>query len=316
MIKKFTQSITAYRCRICKKYGTDNLLVLPDTQEEYINLEDLLDEFFGYINTCRIDEYTHRAIILTKSVEKEILDNGVIRLHIQPNAGRSFENFSVIEHTTNNISSFKGESNSAVYNHNVLFYINKENNTFIFHRYGQSGCKTVFLNIFNAFLLEKGLIAHFDILLSDEMFEDSKKYIPEKISLITTYSDVYSDKADNTKEKSKKKIEQETIISLNAPKAQGIKNWFTSLTQKEPSLEELKEILIKDDFPSDFEDAKLTLKFGRVRRRISLSEFSGLIAEYDITDKLEIFADGTVSKNSIRTISDNYALSFMQEKGE
>lgn len=312
MTKELTQSITAYRCRICKKYGTDDLLQYSKENKNPISLEMLLAEFFDYIQHCRIDVYTRRAIMLSKKANKESLENGITRLHIQPNAGRSFENFSVINHKTNGISSFKGEENSAVYNHNVLFYIGKDTNTFVFHRYGQSGCKTAFLNIFNSFLSNKGLIAHFDILLSDEMFEDRNKYIPEKISLITTYSDEYSDKSDNAKEKPIKKIEQETIISLNAPRAQNIRAWFGKLTKKEPTIDELKEVLIKDAFPSEFEDAKLTLKFGKVRRRISLSEFSGLIAEYDITDKLQLYADGSVNETSIREISDKYALSFMQ----
>lgn len=312
MTKKFTQSITAYRCRICKKYSTDNLLLKTEGNEEQIDLETLLFEFFEHIKFCKIDEYTHRAIVLTKPVEKDILDGNIMRIHIQPNAGKSFENFSVVNYKTNNIRAFKGEEHSAVYNHNILLYIGKNTNTFIFHRYGQSGCKTAFLNTFNDFLSPRGLIAHFDVLLSDEMFESCEKYIPERISLITTYSDVYSDKSDNTKEKSKKKVEQETIISLNAPRAQGIREWFANLMKKEPSMEELKEILIKDNFPGEFEDAKVTLKFGNVRRKIGLSEFSGLIAEYDITDKLIINADGSVSEKSIRKISDEYALHFMQ----
>lgn len=311
MVKKFTQSITAYRCRICKKYSTEDLLVPTDKNNEVIDLESLLYEYFGYIKHCKIDEYTRRAIVLSKDAEKTVMDNTVTRIHIEPNAGRSFENFSVVNHKSNNISRFKGDVNSAVYNHNVIFYLSKNINTFIFHRYGQSGCKTAFLNTFNNFLSTKGLIAHFDVLLSDEMFEGRNKYVPEKISLITTYSDMYSDKTDNAKEKPRKKIEQETIISLNAPRAQGIKAWFGNLAQKEPSIEELKEVLIKDAFPSEFEDARLTVKFGKVRRQISLSEFTGLIAEYDITDKLEINADGSVSKASLCQISDDYALSFM-----
>lgn len=315
-MKNITQSITAYRCKICKKYGTDDLLYFSESNPHPIDLEKLLVEFFVYIKQCRIDTYTRRAIMLRQNASKALLDGDITRIHIQPDAGRSFENFSVINHKTNNVSAFNGEDNSAVYNHNVLFYIGKNTNTFVFHRYGQSGCKTAFYNIFNDFLSTKGLIAHFDILLSDEMFEDRKKYIPEKISLITTYSEEYSDKADNTKEKPRKKIEQETIISLNAPRAHGIKEWFINLTRKEPSIDELKEVLIKDDFPSAFEDAKLTLKFGKVRRRISLSEFTGLIAEYDITEQLELHADGSVSETSIRDISDKYALSFMQEMGD
>lgn len=313
MKKTFTQSITAYRCRICKKYHIDDLLLKEIDDKDRVDLERLLYEFFDYIKQCRIDEYTHRAIVLSTKAEKNTLENGITRLYIQPKAGRSFENFAVIDHDTNGIRTFKGENNSAVYNHNVLIYLGEEKNTFVFHRYGQSGCKTIFSNIFNEFLATKGLVAHFDILLSDEMFENMDKYMPEKISLITTYTDEYSDKADNTKDGARKKIEQETIISLNAPRAKGVKDWFANLVKKEPSLNELKEVLIKDDFPSEFEDAKLTVKFGKVRRKISLSEFSGLIAEYDITDKLVINADGTVSKSSIYKISDDYALSFMKQ---
>ena len=316
MKKMLVQSITAYRCRICKKYATEDLLVLSDQNKNPLDLEELLYEFFEYIKCYRIDRNTHRTIILSDPFDKRIIDGGITRIHIQPQAGRSFENFAVINHRTNNLDAFKGEYNSAVYNHNVLFYINKESNTFIFHRYGQSGCKTAFLNIFNDFLAIKGLIAHFDILLSDEMFEDGKKYTPEKISLITTYADEYSDKSDNIDEKSRKKIEQETIISLNAPRAKGIKEWFGNLRKKEPSISELKEILIKDEFPSDFEDAKLTLKFGKVRRQISLSEFTGVIAEYDITEQLDLEMDGSISQESLRSISDKYALSFMQKNGE
>ena len=74
--------------------------------------------------------------------------------------------------------------------------------------------------------------------------------------------------------------------------------------------------MIKDEFPSDFEDAKLTLKFGKVRRQISLSEFTGVIAEYDITEQLDLEMDGSISQESLRSISDKYALSFMQKNGE
>lgn len=312
MSMKVTQSLTAYRCRICKKYGSDDLLQYSDNNKNPIDLNDLLADFFAYIKECRIDKNTRRAIMLSKKRHIITLKGNIRRIHIQPDAGRANENFSVINHRTNGISSFRGEDNSAVYKHNILFYIGNNTNVFIFHRYGQSGCKTAFLNIFNSFLSSQELVAHLDIILSDEMFTDINKCTLEKIRLITNYSETYSDKADNAKEKTRKKVEQETIISLDAPRAKGIREWFSNLTDKEPSLDELKEILVKLDFPSDFEDAKVTLKFGKVSRLISLSEFSGLIAEYDITEKVELKNDGSVSEESIRKISDEYALSFLK----
>ena len=99
---------------------------------------------------------------------------------------------------------------------------------------------------------------------------------------------------------------------MNAPRAENIRRWFQNITTKQPSIDELKTVLIRDDFPGNFEDAKLTLKFGKVRRRISLSEFTGVIAEYDITDKLELYADGSVKKGSLYELADQYAFQFFE----
>lgn len=309
---KVVQSITAYRCRICKKYRNEDLLVKSDENKEPLDLKAMLYAFFDYIKKCQIDRYTSRALLLSQSAEKKMLEESIIRLHIQPNAGKALENFAVVNYETNEVKGYKGEEHSAVYTHNVMFYLKEDTNVFVFHHYGQSGCKTAFLNTFNDFLAPMGLMAHFDVLLSNEMFNNSTKYVPEKISLITTYSDVSTDKADNLGSKPRKKIEQETIISLNAPRAENVKRWFQNITAKQPSIDELKTVLIKDEFPGNFEDAKLTLKFGKVRRRVSLSDFTGVIAEYDITDKLELYADGSVKKDSLYEIVDAYALQFFE----
>lgn len=314
MKNKIIHSLTAYQCRVCKKYSIENLLSVASAGEEYVDLRELLDEFFDYIKICKIDKNTKRAIMLSVDAVTETINDSVTRVYIEPNAGKALENFSVVNHNTNKLNRYRGEDNSAVYNHNVYFYLNENRNIFIFHRYGQSGCKTAFLNTFNKFLSSKGLIAHLDVLMSDKMFDAYTHHEPEKISLITTYSDVSSDKADNIDNKVKKKVEQETIITLNSPKAQNLKEWLKGVTQKTPTIEELKEVLVKDNFSDAFEDAKLTVKFGRVRRRISFSEFSGMMAEYDITEKITLLADGSVRSESLTKVADEYALSFFDNE--
>lgn len=310
--EKNIQSITAYRCRICKKYYNEDLLIKSKENKEPLILEEILRSFFGYIKKCQIDKYTSRALLLTHTEERAELKDSIVRIHIQPDAGKALENFSVVNHHTNEVKGYRGEEHSAVYTHNVLIYLKEDCNVLVFHHYGQSGCKTAFLNTLNDFLAPRGLMAHLDVLMSNEMFTSSSQYEPEKISLITTYSNISTDKAENMENNTRKKVEQETIISLNAPRAKNIKSWIKNITTKEPSVEELKNVLIRDNFPGDFEDAKLTLKFGKVRRRIGLSDFTGMIAEYDITDKLELYADGSVIKESLYRIADEYALQFFK----
>lgn len=312
--RKVAHSLTAYSCRICAKYHSDNLLFKTEEIETSVDLSELLDEYFAYIQKSKIDGYTSRTILLEKGKEESSVDEEIKRIVAHPLAGKANEDFTVVQHATNAVTRFDGHENSAIYKHTFFCYLKGDENVFIFHRYGQSGCKTAFLNTFNYFLSSKGLVCHLDILMSNGMFEGRTSYHPEKLSLITTYEDVSSDLADNTGKKKNKKIEQETIITLNAPKAANVVEYINNIIRKKPSIEELKSILIKDDFTDRFDDAKLTLKFGRVRRKISLSEFSGLIAEYDITSELEYFENGPYKLESLYALADEYALSFLKDE--
>lgn len=311
--KKTVHSLTAYKCRICFKYRTENLLKSSEHNQSSIDLVTLLIEYFDYIKRGKIDIHSNRMILLRQPPEESNIAGNAKKIVLRPDAGKANENFTVLEYATGGITSFDGKENSAIYEHNVFCYLSGEKNIFVFHRHGQSGCKMVFQNTFNSFLESKGLVCHFDALVSSEMFENRGKYSMEKLSLVTTYSDSSSDIADNLRRK-RKKVEQEVIIALTAPRARNIVEYLRSIFEKQPTMEELKSILIRDFNIDQFDDAKLTVKFGRVRRKISLSEFSGLIAEYDITNKLEFWPDGSVKLQSLSAIADQYALSFLEGK--
>ena len=45
--RKVTHSFTAYQCKICHKYHSDNLLIKSEENEDPIDLAELLDEYFG-----------------------------------------------------------------------------------------------------------------------------------------------------------------------------------------------------------------------------------------------------------------------------
>lgn len=306
MENKLNHSITAYSCRICLKYKSDNLL-----SSNKVDIFELLKEYFEYIRKCKIDNGIGRAIKLSEAISEEQISGNIKRIIIKPDAGKALENFSVINTKTNKVQKFDGDKNSAMYSHYVFCYTGKGKTIFVFHHYGQSGCKTVFLKTFNNFLKDRKLIAHFDVLLSKEMFNENESYIPEKLKLITTYNALSTDKADNVQEE-QKKIEQEIIISLRAPRAKSIQEWIKNI-KAQPNIEELRELLIQNDYSDNFEEAKVSVKFGKVSRLVSLSEFSGLIAEYDITDKIEIMADRTICEKLFPVV-DDYALSFFEQE--
>lgn len=311
--RKISQSLTAYQCRICKKYHAEDLLVLGEEEDKTISLFELLKDYFDFIKTSKIDESTNRTILLDSRAEESTIDGSVSRLVIRPKAGKANEPFTVVEHGSSRATYFDGKTNSAVYNHHVFCYQKGDKNIIIFHRHGQSGCKTAFQNTINSFLKSDNLICHLDVMVSKGMFEGKEKFTPEKLSLLTTYYDISSDAADNIGKPKQKKVEQEVIISLSAPRAGNVMGYLYGLAQKKPSIDELKDILIRDQYPGEFDDAKLTLKFGQVRRKVSLSDFSGMIAEYDITDELEYRADGTINEQSLFSLADQYALSFLEE---
>ena len=64
--RKVAHSLTAYSCRICTKYHSNNLLAGTEEIETAVDLSSLLDEYFAYIRKSKIDGYTSRTILLEK----------------------------------------------------------------------------------------------------------------------------------------------------------------------------------------------------------------------------------------------------------
>ena len=70
--RKVAHSFTAYQCRICEKYRTENLLIKTEENDEPWDLSELLDQYFEYIKKSKIDEYTSRTILLERKEVKKI----------------------------------------------------------------------------------------------------------------------------------------------------------------------------------------------------------------------------------------------------
>lgn len=108
--RKVTHSFTAYQCRICPKYRTDNLLTKSEENEDPIDLAELLDQYFAYIKRSKIDEYTSRTILLEQSKEETDITDSVKRIVVHPKAGKANEDFTVVAHDTNAITRYLTEA--------------------------------------------------------------------------------------------------------------------------------------------------------------------------------------------------------------
>lgn len=316
-MQRTSLSITAYNCRICEKRKNENLLELEEEVEDKgINLEKLLIDYSKYIANPQIGKNSNRSIGLTKQLQIDDLGD-YKKISIYSEAGKLGEDFTVYNHEDLTRTNFSGDKNAAMYFQRTYCFINKKTkeNIFIFFRYGLGGCKTAFQETLNQFLSTKKQIAHFDIKLSSRMFDDTQ-CIPDKLTLLTHYVPKSSDSAENIKTKPKKQISKETIIHLDSPDANNICGFFKNIVSKKPTLDELRDITIKDNVSSDFDEAMVTLKIGKASRKIKVQDFTGTIAEYDITNKVEYYEDGKRFKEeSLNKIVNEYAFSFF-DKGE
>lgn len=311
-MKRTQKTLTAYKCRICEKYHNEDLLTLIEEKEIKVDLEKLLLEFIHNLQDGKDDENSNRTIILNSSCLNNF-EEKLKCIYIASMAGKVGEDFNVVNRKTKLKTSYLGDENAAVYDHRTFCFLKEDKNVFIFYRYGKSGCKTVFQNTFNNFLSTKNLIAHFDIVLSPLIMDDDKNsHMPSKMNLIKTYEKTSSDSAENI-QKSKTKTEQELILHLYSPGAKGVLEWLMGKIGKQPKLNELKELLVRENININFDQVLLTVNFGGFTRKINLTEFSGLLAEYDITDKLEYDGDTNVFKiESLCILAKDYAESILR----
>ena len=315
-MQKTSLSITAYKCRICEKRKNENLLNLEEEVETKVNFNNLILDYVNYIKESQIGNNTNRTIRLAKPIKIENIGDWK-KYSIYSKSGKLGEDFDVFNHITKENTFYSGIENSAMYAQRTYCFFNiiTGENVFIFFRYGLGGCKTAFHETLNQFLSTKKQIAHFDILLSRAMFEDDTKCYPEKLSLITQYTPISTDSAENIK-KIKKQVATETIVYLASPKGENIREWLINKIKHKPTLDELKNVTILDGLGDNFDEAYVTLKFGKASRKIKIQDFTGTIAEYDITNKVEYYEDGkNFKEESLDKIVNEYAFSFF-ETGE
>ncbi len=299
-MSKIIQTLTAYEIRLRTRYKKDEYVNLGNASE----FKELFGGFFSNLKESVSDEHSSRLIALYKKPLSRVVKIDWIRISVNPEAGKDGMGFTAYEKSTKTRINYD-DNYSAIYEYNVYLYYHDDRIFAVFHRFGNSGCKTVFFNAFNKYIKENNLISEFDILFSDDSFDENSANL-ESLTLIT--NEMKADAASNLLVKTGV-VEEERTINLKTEKYRStlskVKDIIKGVTGQSDLVRELG-IRLKEDF----HQAKVGVRIGSRLLSISLDEFSGMLAQYDITEKLE-YNGSRLRKESLDLLSDDYIASII-----
>ena len=308
------QTITAYKYRIIDT-KTKEPIVSGDGSNDTIDIAQLLSDFSSFMERTQLSSYSQKVLSLekTENTTSTVAEQCV---HFRATSGRYGQRTVAINIKEDDSKTELGTDNAICHFYNVFFYIenSKLDNICIFHRYGRGGCKTIFLELFNRFLVEKELKIVMSALVSPEQESIIEKGEKTKIRLLknTTKENTSSDIADKLKPSKRMNNNTEMELTINL-KNKNIKNKLGDLNDVLFRRKTVGEVFeIPDNF--DYNEAKVEMKIGNQTKTISLEEIGQMLCECDITRKLEYDAEKEPTYSTISREADAY-YSLQKEKG-
>ena len=181
------ETLTAYKCTFSYMQRNNPLKeelkdkIKSGIPPEY-TFHNFIDDFSKFTSSSAIGIITERAISLPEeNIYPRESKNGVSKWRIVPYAGKQGKPFRIIKTNTDKKYNF-GPDSAALYEHNVFMYQNGNSAIAIFHRQSGSGCKSVFLEVANDMLWEKGMKLDMELYLPLISPNDTS-VIPTKIQL-------------------------------------------------------------------------------------------------------------------------------------
>ena len=319
--KNREHSLVAYNCRI--KYKERNNSFREMFKEEIARKEDpkytfpeLMSDFCSYfLNEKKAlkSSKSDRVININEECKINSLNENISEYYLSLDAGKGDIEFAVVNNDDTNKKNKFGKNESALYPHNVFFYFNNKTNDIIaiFHHYGNSACKTAFFNCVNKFLEDRGLYFVMDVVICNEVTDEyADNAEPMKVNLVRKYNEIPEDKADHKKTKTKEFVDCEISLNLTSPRLLNVKKMYhDAVINKSMRKEATEQVLSSfnlDNF--DYDEAKLVVNIGGIKKTIGLSTFSDLIGEHYITKELTYDIDGNMVFDSLVEASRNYFL--------
>lgn len=285
-----SETLTAYKCTF--QYLQRNNPLKEELEEimkaeippEY-TFDDFVKDFSQYTSSMVIGKATERAILLPEeNVYPHKRQGKIMKWRIVPYAGKQGKPFRIIKTSTNKKYDF-GSDSAALYQHNVFMYQNEDSKIIIFHRQSGSGCKSVFLEVANRMLRDKGIKMEMELYLplvsADENIQPTKLQLQYVRNIETT------DIAENIHKKKRTEVVQELGINLEVRENSAIKNILQEMKlgkiNHDVAFARIKEICPHSGV---YNDAEISLRIGKRHQKISWGEFDTLLGNYDITDQL------------------------------
>lgn len=314
------ETLSAYRCTFSYLQRNNPLKkelqekIEADVPPEY-TFADFIQDFCKATSSLAKGEITERAIMLPEENIHDLPSEGNIKKwRIVPYAGKQGKPFRIIKTSTGKKYDF-GSDSAALYEHNIFVYQDENSAILIFHRQSGSGCKSVFLEVANKMLRQKGIKLNMELylpLVSPEALDIT----PTKIQLQFVRDLISTDVAENTHSKRKREVVKELTLNLGAYENSAIKNILQSMqTRKIDQTVALAKIKGECPDSDDYNDATVFFRIGRRIQPVQWNDFDSIIGVYDITDRLhERFKASHDFIGELTTLSDEYYKSIIKEE--
>ena len=312
-MNRYLHTLTAYHLTF--SYLRRNNPLKEELQEKIknneipkVDIEKLLDKFIELTKDKNYELLkNYKMVALLKRIE----DVGNLeigkRIFIMPSAGKTDLPFDLINLKNDEERSFD-KNWVSTYQHIIFVYCINDEYYMICHRNGGSGCKTILSVILNRILKEKGIKMEMNFMPPNSNNPDME-YDIETISLICEEKKS-SDISDNLTKKQKKVKTKELTLSLKYGN-HNIQNLCKKYQIKEISREVLFDQIKKEINDDTYNTASVTIKIGKVKRKISWEELERLIGGFNITDKVANLS-GEEFINMVKQCSDTFITQLME----
>lgn len=311
-------TLTAYKCTFSYLKRNNPLKeelkdkIKQEILPEY-NFDEFIEDFSEYTSSLIVGKNTKRAILLPKENIYSLKNkNDIKQWRIVPYAGKQGLPLKIIKTDSGKAYDFNSKS-AALYEHKIFLYQSENSSIAIFHRQNGSGCKSIFLEIANKMLHEKGIKLNMELYLP-LVSKDDSDITPTKIQLQYVRKIESADVADNLHKRKRSEVIQELGLNLESQENMKIKQVLQDMKIGKIS-QDVAFVRIKNEYPdTDYNDAKLFLRIGKRTRPVQWNELDSILGCYDISYRLhEKFKHSGDFIGALTDLSDEYYNSIVAE---